>query len=429
MTADALLPVVADADAAGSGRKADPASACVIEIDGRLYIAGLAWRSHLDMAVRLKSAATAGARRAGAKRMVLRERARQYGVPTVSLPPGAAARSAWSLAAVLADSIHGTWVGAWRLPDGRFIVIVVGPSGILPDGDRVFGDETAARDHVETVTASTSWRHLYVPVEWGLAEAKPVPLERLLQQARALSKAGQLQSVESGIGRLPAAAGLAVLLAAGGALWWTTRSPAVVSLPRLAPQSSTPAVTLSWTPAAAGFGACLDAYVRDGRLRLLPGWPVGEYRCDPGLATISLRMEGPVWLLRAAVPDAAIDAMAGTAAIQRPYAAPPPSSWPAGTRLGARADYAAYLRDALERVGGTASLDGIAAPLPGAASAQPASTGPAPALRLKWTVSAAVTSSYLLSVLHPLLAGEMTSAVYTPSSGQWTIQGVLHVDE
>lgn len=432
MTVTALVPVTEERVSGESGAEELPVDrqpVCAFEVGDRLYVAGMTWRSHIDPRTRLRVAAGEAARRSGARWMVLRDRAGQYGVPAGVLPPAVDARPAWSLAALLADGIHGTWIGAWPLKDGRCIVIVAGSSGILPDGDRVFAESAEARAHVDAMVATATWRHIYAPDDWSVPGAKPTPLDRLIPQARAAGNGGRLHRADRGGWLVPMLAAAAVLSVGAGALWWAlapSSRPPTLATDKAPPPPPPPAYR--WATAADSFRACIDSFDALVRLRHIGGWPATSFRCAQGRAVIALKMEAPVWVLKSVVSDAVVDAMAGTALVDRPLSEVKPRTWPAGTPLGRRADVAVYLRTAAERYGGTATVAAAAPTLPGAPPANAPAAG-ATRPRVGWTLRTSAAPVFPQTILAPLPAASLTSAVRDAVSGEWTLQGTVHVDE
>lgn len=183
----------------------------IISINGRQWLAGMAWCSFEDAPSKDELKEDASRLKSDWYAVRIGENAIQSGFckPIDGLNhPG----KVFSLAAMLADSKEQPWLGIFRIADGLWWYIAVRDgNAILPDGD-IIGGESEIRAAQERHAGYTDWK--YVEGEMELLsdlineiEAKPTPVKSL---------------TSSNLPLVPIIATAAVLslLAGGGYAWW-----------------------------------------------------------------------------------------------------------------------------------------------------------------------------------------------------------------
>ncbi len=85
-----------------------------------------------------------------------------------------------SLAGSLANTLPGSWAGAFKLREG-FVLVVVRDDLIAPDGDALIVDEPQARERLMYEINLGGVQQVYAPENWMIPGADGIPLTLLLQ--------------------------------------------------------------------------------------------------------------------------------------------------------------------------------------------------------------------------------------------------------
>lgn len=253
----------------------------IYKIGSRRFAFGLLWQAAESPKTVLREArALASDPRVKADLYVVRTGAEcQFGLgrKASGLVPGAVAA-----AAAAASRLKGTWLGAFRLGAGYWIV-AIRDDLVLPDGDRYYATESDARERFLAEHRQGGWQRVFGPTAW-LDTAEEVSAADLLGNA----KQPRLAEVN------PLAARFKYILAAGlgfgvllGAAWYyqhvatTMPVPPDINYGALPPPPAPPAATPPWYERA-NAGMHFDACV--ARLATLPtdapGYRLRSLSCD-----------------------------------------------------------------------------------------------------------------------------------------------------
>ncbi|NDC56184.1 MAG: hypothetical protein EBZ69_05160, partial [Alphaproteobacteria bacterium] len=122
-----------------------------------------------------------------------------------------------SLAMSVANVIHGSWAGAFRVREG-IVILVVRDDLITPDGDQFYLDETEARARLFQEINLGGLEKVFAPEAWSVTGADNVSLVLQLQD----KVDGSLQPVDipkEWIKLVAFGAGVVALLIVAGLLW------------------------------------------------------------------------------------------------------------------------------------------------------------------------------------------------------------------
>jgi hypothetical protein len=282
---------------AAQERAAAPAAR--IDLHGKVFVAGLVWQ---PPATKLRRAAMHRRGKATGFGLAVRHAVGQS-VQVGYAPKDAAEPGVYSLAAVLAKAVSkDNWIGAFPLPDARYVLVGVRQGAIMAGHDCV-----GTRDQIESLLRETvqlmedlgeSWDAIYAPGEFET----PWPQAALIQllPKSAVRSVGRLESLTGEMSRQQktafAVAAVAIVVVAVGAWAWKTyrhAAPArpaataqpIVKVPPPHPWRSQPqpATQLAiWRQALS-------------RIPLaLAGWHAEEIELDAHSATVSYRRNGGV---------------------------------------------------------------------------------------------------------------------------------------
>ncbi len=84
-----------------------------------------------------------------------------------------------SLAAHVADHSDGSWLGAFRVPQGVYFLAVKDDS-ILAESDRVFAEDDA-QQFFRQYLKDGSWNHRVAPASWGIPDTQDIELEQMVR--------------------------------------------------------------------------------------------------------------------------------------------------------------------------------------------------------------------------------------------------------
>lgn len=257
-----------------------------LSVGGRTYAIGLLWNN-----IENKSAGAKEAREKAAQPdveadlFVVRAKSTQYGLGYRS---EGHAKSMVSLAGALADGKEGTWIGAFGVDDG-FYIVAVNTGDVLAQTDVFIPDSLEARGFVEDLLGS-EWEHVYAPADFGIPSSEDVDLVTLVARANKPSLQGT--DAVSPFMTYGAIALIGMLLIGGGSYAWNayqeqqywaqleadqllyeqnnTLQPAVVQRP-----------DMPWVnrPVANQYlAACVTALNR--AILTVPGWNTVGLACD-----------------------------------------------------------------------------------------------------------------------------------------------------
>ncbi|TWA81515.1 pilin accessory protein (PilO) [Azospirillum brasilense] len=233
------------------------------------YAFGLMWQTP-DRNRNLKAECAATAARLKASLTVIA--GRQFALAfTAGYRPGR--RRCHSAANAVGTSLGKTVFAAFALETGVYVVARVAGL-ILPDGDRLFDDETEAREFFERYSQTPQWPTAVkvAPANWCVAGAQEIALDNLLARAPATAV----------LGRPPMRRGILAVIAA--LLAGAAGVAAFIGLQSV----SDPAVThqrYEALPATLpGFSdsmsSCMDGVMRLREEAHIPGWPLVQWSCD-----------------------------------------------------------------------------------------------------------------------------------------------------
>ncbi|SOC27057.1 type 4b pilus protein PilO2 [Thalassospira xiamenensis] len=266
-----------------------------IGIGGKAFAIGLQWRGFEDPTkgkpVEQARRAATGAR---ADLFCLRHGV-QFGLGSKGMDhrPGMA-----SLAAFLADTIDGNWIGVFKVNEGGLYYVAAKDGAVLPGCDRFFNDEEAALAAFSDLAFVYEWNHIFAPEEWH-EDAQEAKLEEIL---RARKPATKLRSVSS-TGKITKY-GIAGLVVLGLGLGYQQyqdylAEQAAVQAAILAAQSLTgrkpppPPPPMPWEGVAQGIPAlfaCVDG-ILDAEI-VIPGWKTETVSCHNEEVSLSLVRDG-----------------------------------------------------------------------------------------------------------------------------------------
>jgi len=155
----------------------------VVKVGRNLYAVGLFWQP--SPSGRVAQAAREAAQQSGGHPSdfyCARSASKTATIPQFGLGGAGAGHKVGmpALAGSLANAQPGSWVGAFRLREGTWFV-VVRDDLIAPDGDVLFTSDEAARDRMMQEIALGGMQRVYAPDGWSIAGSDPTPLPLLLQ--------------------------------------------------------------------------------------------------------------------------------------------------------------------------------------------------------------------------------------------------------
>lgn len=264
--------------------------------DGTSVAAGLSWDVASNGMGRAEARSRAKA--AGANAWLLRGE-HNLGVMSGALP---GAGRVCSLAAALADARSGSdWCGVFEFA-GRFVFVAVKDGNVLPDSDRLFEAEEAAKARLGA--EAELFETVYAPADWEFAGSHDAAAEVAgLDWPRA---AALLVDKQRAFSRRTAvlAAALVISLAGAGVLLWPQEP--VPGTPDGASREAVRSLAMPWaqfpTPSAS-VRACLA--VRAGLAAAqAQGWQLNQLSCDPGAKTWTALLRP--FTNRSALPEPAL---------------------------------------------------------------------------------------------------------------------------
>lgn len=415
---------MADHDHLTTDSAADIAPATMM-VGRRAFVFGLQWESAAN-ADSLKRESVASAERAGASHIAFFRRHAQFGLGALPVQRKGnlfGSRRWNSAAAAIAGVVGGSTIAAFKLVDGRCVLIAIGPHGILPDGDAILPSVEHARFRLEELRAGGSaWRRIYAPAEWGIPDSRPDTLQSLLARTRpsalttawAVKNRRRIQVGTIGGFALAAALMIAVIRIAAPSDEITVSAP-----PKPKPPEA------SWIPAAAGISVCVKAVKDTTALAAIPGWSA-TFACSPavGLRVEFASQNGSVSLLRQTVPGVVLSDDGVHAALAIPLTARLPHATATGG-FAPRGDYVVAAGEMSQRLAGALAIGmGQRPPLPGE---QPP---PAPALTtwqtIAWTFATRAPAEVWANGLATLGAIQLDNLTYTPAVTGWQLQGKIY---
>jgi hypothetical protein len=400
-------------------------SAVILSAGGRSYAFGLRWTSASARGP-LVAEAEAAAAVEGANYVAFHRGFNQFGLAAIrDAPPGL-----WGAgyrprvgAAAIADAIGAAALAAFPLEDGRWLVLAIDRKGILPDGDLVVADATAARARIDHLIAQspTAWRRKYLPADWGVPEAKAVSPDSLLRRSRA----PRLVSVWRLTHRRTLLVGLALpatALAAAAAI--VIRLFAASSPVAQAPFQPPRPVAAIWTPAALAIDRCLSAFRDAERFRAVPGWVTTKYTCQggEGVSVSFARVgDGQISMFHALVPTAQLSDDGRSAVLSLPLPALPRIS--ATAAFSSRQRYQLMGLDLAQRLNATFTVQAARKLLPGESGA--ASPGQA-WKAFTWTYQTQAPAIVWASAIARLGSVAIDTLIYSPADNLWQLTGSLY---
>ena len=96
-----------------------------------------------------------------------------------------------SLAATLAATLQGSFIGAFTVENGIYVVAVQ-QDGVLATYDIVYADPEEAHREFLDLVHSGGWDQKFCPAEWEIADSKPTSMEIMLAGASKLAKLRQV---------------------------------------------------------------------------------------------------------------------------------------------------------------------------------------------------------------------------------------------
>jgi hypothetical protein len=148
----------------------------VVRVNGKGYAAGLVWEGVSDVG-RGAAQARAAADENGADLVCMRLPAKiQYGLGAKS----AGHKSGMApLASGLAEVIEGSFVGAFAIDDGYYLV-AAREDQILAGCDVVVADAEEAQERFQELYVAQNWQQVIAPKEWGIDAATTTSLDDVL---------------------------------------------------------------------------------------------------------------------------------------------------------------------------------------------------------------------------------------------------------
>lgn len=138
------------------------ASARLIRVGKRRYVANMAWRA-VDNPTQANKQAREMAKRERMNLMMVYEGfSAQAGLVYAPRSTFKTYSGAYSIAAVLAKSIGDSWLGVFDLDDGNYLLVAVKDGAIVPGFDLV-GDPDLIRERALSIRRANAWQAVYMP--------------------------------------------------------------------------------------------------------------------------------------------------------------------------------------------------------------------------------------------------------------------------
>ncbi|HEY8027002.1 MAG TPA: type 4b pilus protein PilO2 [Burkholderiaceae bacterium] len=332
------------------------------------------------------------------------------------------------------QSAHN-WLGAFKLPDGKWAYFAVRDANFLPNGDFA-GSKEEVLDHLNNDYGMGGWNIVIGDPElesFGFHNFMPKKIEDMIPR----KKGGQieihtwwtLRPLSRRFPWRPAAVGMAALLVtgAGFAAWRYDERKKVDEMRQRALQDAAlaskgqPGQTDPWLAAAKPkslANACIGGfgYLTAG------GWRLDDYLCTPaGASFMWSRQESTVGFLLAEVPDASVDLNGNKAALLRPLHVPPGGQ----ETLLARKDLIEPIITRLQLLDISPKITRLAAPPP-PAGPKGASMPPP---KLDWESYAFTFNAGSLppgEVAEVLNRPGIRLSKLTYHTGEWSFEGVMY---
>ncbi len=300
----------------------------VVKVGRRTYAVGLFWQP--SPSGRVAQAAREAGRQPGQKAdyYCVRPATKTVAIPQYGLGQTTLGHSAGmpTLASSLANAQPGSWVGAFRLREGTW-VIVVRDDLVAPDGDFLFDNDELARERLLQEVGLGGMQRIYAPDGWSIPGSDPTPLPLLLQDRADCP----LQPIQVPVKLLMYGAGGIALIAAIVVLalqWQAEQEQQELAAQQAAAaaqsQQQTPSGPISslvedwkWPPAEEVYEKvwenrprfrdavlqCKELFVQPRVVQL--GWERGTVSCAGGTLSIDLKRVATKGNNPAVVPDTA----------------------------------------------------------------------------------------------------------------------------
>jgi hypothetical protein len=396
----------------------------VLVVSGRPFAFGLRWTSAGSRST-LTQEAQAAATAEGANYVAIHAAYNQFGL--ARLPSGGNVLQDWlfrprSGAAAIAMAVGAAALAAFPLDDGRWIVLAFDRKGILPDGDLILGNETAARERIAGLNAQSPavWRKRFVPEQWGFPDSKGVHAADLLQGHWAPRLKALTLLINRDRLRLAAMVSAAALGVGGFACLERLAAPppapvAYAPLPK--------PVAAKWAPATLSIDQCLLELGDAERLRAVAGWLPSKFTCQPGKSLFIDFTRTGIGQISAMVdllPSAQLSEDGRSATLSLPLD-PLPQISSIGP-FDPEARYRVIGLDLGQRLNGAFSFQSARKPLPG--ENDPISS--TPWMQFTWSYRTGAPPAVWASALSHFGSIDIESLVHAPNDNLWLVSGSLY---
>jgi hypothetical protein len=282
----------------------------VIRLGKTDYAVGLLW-SRAEDVKRLSFEAKTEANEYGADLVAYKKDSQQYalGKKTDGLKPGMP-----SLAAALSESIDGSFLGIFKIPEtSSYYICAVQNGNILAGQDRIIEEREQALDDFGLLSTQGNWEFVFAPADFGFERTQNRPLEEVLDAKKAKVKLAEISPKNSLLKIGLVLIGAAVIYLAYGqySAWQEAalqerlmREAAEAEAARLAEEQArldalarqrVELPTFPWEGRAsfdAQLRRCVSAILKDSPT-VVPGWrPVNATCNDEGEVRLSFQRDG-----------------------------------------------------------------------------------------------------------------------------------------
>ncbi|UST77205.1 type 4b pilus protein PilO2 [Pseudomonas siliginis] len=279
-------------------------------INGLKFVSGLFWQALHSPRHYMKEAKDIG-KRDGLEMVAIRDTVEVKQAGFVVKTDGVT-KGMYSLAAALAGQLGDTWIGAFKLPDGRYAIVAVVGGSVLPGSDKIGDFDTISKLLKKLFSRGTEFKEVYAPPEMGFG-GEDLDIETLLKPSN-LNKAYTLKPLTFGLTKKEwyalGVAGVALLALAIGGWQWHLKldreekaaalEAARIEAQRLAELNAktraeqvAPALKHQWAQQASLHDfvtACLS--VANSKPLSISGWPAGTATCSNDQYAVSYKRTG-----------------------------------------------------------------------------------------------------------------------------------------
>lgn len=168
---------------------------------------------------------------------------------------------------------------------------------ILSDGDTLFANEKDAKDQFISMLAVPDWDRMYAPQEWGIEDAKSVPLSSILNKGLTV-KLDKINASNDTIMLALVVVGFAVILWYGytslqSMFFSAPEAPVVAPVEQADTQSELPPEPKPWENLSNPIDIMRNCYnaTKDAVQIVTPGWKIEGVTCNAGGLVTSWRRE------------------------------------------------------------------------------------------------------------------------------------------